>query len=130
MRFIDTLCPPALLYLLFVTIQVALDLSMGMLLTAGIKTAMGVVVVFVLDALCGIDLGIVSWAIVATPFIVTSLATAVALGLDADRLVTKKVKETFLLSPASVSATDDVVVTLASQEPVDYPFSTSSPIQK
>lgn len=126
MRFIDTLCPPALLYLLFVTIQVALDLSLGMVLTAAVKTAMGVVGVLVLDALCGVDLGIVSWAIVATPFVITSLATAVALGLDVER----KVKEKFSLSPAAADSKDDVVVTLAEQEPVDYPFSTSSPIQK
>jgi hypothetical protein len=130
MRFIDALCPPALLYLLFVTIQVALDISMGMLLTAGVKTGMGLVGVFVLDALCGVDLGIVSWAIVATPFIITSLATAVALGLDIDQRVTTHVKEKFTLSPASSSGKDDVVVTLAEQEPVDYPFSTNSPIQK
>jgi hypothetical protein len=126
MRFIDTLCPPALLYLLFVTIQVALDLSLGMVLTAAVKTALGLVGVFVLDALCGVDLGIVSWAIVATPFVITSLATAVALGLDVER----KVKEKFSLSPAAADEKDDVVVTLAEQEPVDYPFSTSSPIQK
>ena len=130
MRFIDTLCPPALLYLLFVTIQIALDVSMGMFITAGIKTAMGVVGVFMLDALCGVDLGIVSWAIVATPFIVTSLATAIALGLDLDRMATTKVKETFALSPAGASEKDDVVVTLAEHEDVEYPFSTNSPIQK
>jgi hypothetical protein len=130
MRFIDTLCPPALLYLLFVTIQIALDLSMGMFLTAGVKTAMGLVGVFILDALCGVDLGIVSWAIVATPFIITSLATAVALGLDIERTVTTKVKEKFSLSPASSTEKDDVVVTLAEEESVDYPFSTNSPIQK
>ena len=127
MRFIDALCPPALLYLLFVTIQIALDLSMGMVLTAGVKTVFGVATVFVLDALCGLDLGIVSWAIVATPFIVTSLATAVALGLDADRIVTTKVKETFALSPSEASSTD---IKEQSESPDDYPFSTNSPIQE
>lgn len=130
MRFIDALCPPALLYLMFVTIQVALDLSMGMILTAGVKTGMGLVGVFMLDALCGVDLGIVSWALVATPFIITSLATAIALGLDIERTVITNVKEKFSLSPASAGAKDDVVVTLAEKEPVDYPFSTNSPIQK
>jgi hypothetical protein len=127
MRFIDALCPPALLYLLFVTIQIALDLSMGMVLTAGVKTVFGVATVFVLDALCGLDLGIVSWAIVATPFIVTSLATAVALGLDADRIVTTKVKETFALSPSEASSSD---IKQESESPDDYPFSTNSPIQE
>ena len=100
---------------------------MGMVLTAGVKTVFGVATVFVLDALCGLDLGIVSWAIVATPFIVTSLATAVALGLDADRIVTSKVKETFALSPSEASSTD---IKEQSESPDDYPFSTNSPIQE
>lgn len=127
MRFIDALCPPALLYLLFVTIQIALDVAMGSLLTAGVKTAFGIATVFALDALCGIDLGIVSWAIVATPFIVTSLATAIAMGLDADRVVTKKVKEAFESPPMEESSSD---VTEESQSASDdYPFSTNSPIE-
>jgi hypothetical protein len=127
MRFIDALCPPALLYLLFVTIQIALDVAMGSLLTAGVKTVFGVITVFALDALCGIDLGIVSWAIVATPFIVTSLATAIAMGLDADRVVTAKVKEAFESSPMEESSGG---VTEESQTAEDYPFSTNSPIQE
>lgn len=130
MRFIDTLCPPALLYLLFVTIQIALDLSMGHGVTAAVKSVFGVAAVMLLDALCGVDLGIVSWAIVATPFIITSIATAIALGLDLERNVQTKVKETFDLSPASTSAKDSVVVTMAQDEPVDYPFSSNAPIQK
>lgn len=130
MRFIDTLCPPALLYLLFVTIQIALDLSMGHMLTAGVKSLFGVASVVILDALCGVDLGIVSWAIVATPFIVTSIATAIALGLDLERKVQIKVKETFDLSPGAPSTKDSMDLSLAEQEPVDYPFSTNAPIQK
>lgn len=118
MRFIDSLCPPALLYLIFVTIQVALDVSFGMFMLAAVKVAFGFVVVYFLDALCGVDLGIVSWAIVATPFIITALATSIALG----QLTTK---EDFSLSPRSVKDSDDVVVTMT--EPVDYPFSTSAP---
>jgi hypothetical protein len=42
MRFIDSLCPPALLYLLFVTIQVALDLTLGLISVAAIKTGFGI----------------------------------------------------------------------------------------
>ena len=126
MRFIDALCPPALLYLLFVTIQIALDVAMGSLITAGVKTVFGIATVFVLDALCGLDLGIVSWAIVATPFIVTSLATAIAMGLDADRVVTAKVKEAFESYPEEESSD----VTEESQSASDdYPFSTNSPIE-
>ena len=118
MRFIDSLCPPALLYLLFVTVQVALDVSFGMFTFAAVKAGLGLVVVYLLNALCGVDLGIVSWVIVATPFVITALATAIALGHLTET-------EKFTLSPRPVDDSDDVVVTMA--EPVDYPFSSSAP---
>ena len=127
MRFIDALCPPALLYLLFVTIQIALDLSLGLLTTAALKTLLGLAGVVILDSLCGVDLGVVSWFIVATPFIVTALATSISLGLGLDKAVAAKTKEAFSLSPAAASEKDDVSVTL-SQPADDYPFSTSAPL--
>jgi hypothetical protein len=106
MRFIDNLCPPALLYLLFITVQIALDLSLGMIHLAGVKFVLGGLVVYALNALCAVKLGIVSWAFVAAPFIITSLATAVALGIEIS-------KEGFELSPRPVSQTDNVVVTMS-----------------
>lgn len=90
MRFIDSLCPPALLYLLYVVVHVGLDLSIGRFATAAIKVIMGVSGVVILDALCGVDLGIVSWAIVATPFIMVALASSISLGLGIDRMVHEK----------------------------------------
>lgn len=125
MRFIDVLCPPALLYLLFVTIQVALDVSLGLYLTAGVKLLLGGAGVVILDALCGVDLGVVSWFIVAAPFVITALASSIALGLDADRRVTETFKNK--LSPSSATATDDVSVTIAQTSGDEHPFSTNSP---
>jgi hypothetical protein len=57
-----------------------------MLVTAGIKLVMAVAGVVILDALCSVDLGIVSWAIVATPFIMVALASSISLGLGLDRM--------------------------------------------
>ncbi len=94
-QFIDFLCPPALLYILYTTIHVGLDLSLGMYMTALIKAGMGVAGAIILDALCSVDLGIVSWAIVATPFIMVALASSISLGLGIDRLASQVVKETF-----------------------------------
>jgi uncharacterized membrane protein YhiD involved in acid resistance len=96
-QFIDFLCPPALLYVLYTTIHVGLDLSLGMYMTALIKAGMGVAGAVILDALCSVDLGIVSWAIVATPFIMVALASSISLGLGIDRLASHVVKETFKL---------------------------------
>jgi len=93
MRFIDSLCPPALLFVLFVAIQIALDISLGLFLTAGMKFGFGVFGAFVLNMLCGVQLGVVSWALIATPFIITSLATAISMGLDADYRIVNTAKE-------------------------------------
>ena len=95
MRFIDALCPPALLYLLYIVIHVGLDLSLSMFVTALAKVVMGVAGVVILDALCSVDLGVVSWAIVATPFIMVALATAISLGLGIDRQVGLLAREGF-----------------------------------
>lgn len=95
MRFIDSLCPPALLYLLYVVVHVGLDLSMKLWLTALAKVAMGVAGTIILDALCSVDLGIVSWAIVATPFIMVALASTIAMGLGIDRMASSYVQEKF-----------------------------------
>jgi hypothetical protein len=95
MRFIDNLCPPALLYLIYVVIHTGLDLSLGRFATAGIKIIMGVAGTVILDSLCGVDLGIVSWAIVATPFIMVALASSISLGLGLDRMVAVAARDGF-----------------------------------
>ena len=114
MRFIDRLCPPALLYLVFVALSVGLDVSFGLFLTAAVKAVVGVAVVVVLDAFCSVDLGVVSWFIVAVPFVITALATAISLGLDADR----RVAEHFQLSPASVNEPVTAKTVIADDVPI------------
>ena len=97
MRFIQDLCAPAFLYLLFLVVSLGFDLSMGMWVTALLKTIFGVACVLVLDMTCDVGLSPVSWAFVATPFIITALATSVAMGLELDRYVTNAfVREHFL----------------------------------
>ena len=107
MRFIEDLCPPALLYAIFLVVQLGLDASLGMWATFAIKLILGFATVLVLDIFCGIGLGVVSWFLVAAPFIITSLATAIAMGSDFDSIVIGQfTKETFMgekmeLVPAS-----------------------------
>lgn len=116
MRFIERLCPPALLYLIFATLSVGLDVSLGLFTTAALKSVFGLATVVVLDAFCGIDLGIVSWFVVATPFVITALATAISLGLQVDQ----KVNEHFSLSPKSTNSPKQ------DSAAADLPRSTSS----
>jgi hypothetical protein len=97
MRFIEQLCPPALLYLIFLVIQLGLDLSLGLWITFAIKLFVGVAVVVLLDTFCGIGLSPVSWFLVATPFVITALATAISMstGFDEIILVQTTAKEKF-----------------------------------
>jgi hypothetical protein len=97
MRFIEDLCPPALLYLIFLVIQLGLDLSLGLWVTFSLKVVFGLIVTFLLDTLCGIGLSPVSWFFVAVPFLVTAIATAVSIGSGFDVLVLQQVapKEKF-----------------------------------
>lgn len=84
MRFIEDLCPPALLYLIFLAVQLGLDASLGMWITMVVKAFLGLATVVVLDTLCGVELSVVSWFLVAAPFIITALATAIAMGSNFD----------------------------------------------
>ena len=97
MRFIEDLCPPALLYLIFLAVQLGLDASLGMWVTLVVKTFLGLATVMVLDTLCGVELSVVSWFLVAAPFIITALATAIAMGTNFDVTVMQQLnlKEKF-----------------------------------
>jgi hypothetical protein len=106
MQFIENLCPPALLFTLFLAIQLGLDTALGLYVTAIIKVILGLAVVFVLDMFCGIELSAVSWFLVATPFIISALATAIAIGTGFDDTVMNGlVYENFLVKSAK---TDDL----------------------
>lgn len=97
MRVIEDLCPPALLYLIFLAIQLGLDASLGMWVTLIVKAVLGVATVVVLDTFCGVGLGVVSWFLVAAPFIITSLATAISMSYNIDDNVLKalSIRESF-----------------------------------
>jgi hypothetical protein len=102
MRFIEDLCPPALLYMIFLVIQLGLDASLGMWITMAIKAILGLATVVLLDTLCSIELGVVSWFLVAAPFLITSLATAIAMSTRFDEMMLRGVKENFLVKGATI----------------------------
>jgi hypothetical protein len=85
MRFLDTLCPPAFLYAVFLAVHLGFDIADFALVTAALKVVFGGVGVYLLNLLCEMDLGIISWVIIATPFVVTTLATSVAMGIQLDK---------------------------------------------
>lgn len=105
MRFVEDLCPPALLYLIFLVIQLGLDVSLGLWVTLVIKAVLGLAVVVVLDMFCGVGLGVVSWFLVAAPFLITALGTAIAMGTQFDARVLGQMRERFVDKDAK---TDDL----------------------
>ena len=81
----DMLCAPALLYLILCSIQIILDFINGLYNTALIKIGVTIVMTIVLNILCEIDLGIISWIIVLIPFLFMTIIASiilVALGLN------------------------------------------------
>lgn len=125
MRFIENLCPPALLYLIYIVVQIGLDLSLGLYIMALMKLVNGAVATIILNAFCGVDLGVVSWVIIATPFIITALATSIALGLGLDRTIGTYVKEKFTPLTADNSKNRDKYVTQLKNEDA-LPLSSTS----
>ena len=106
MQFIESLCPPARLFVIFLAIQLGLDASLGLYVTFIVKALLGTAVVFILDMFCGVELSAVSWFLVATPFIISALATAIAIGTGFDATVLRGLTyETFLVKDAK---TDDL----------------------
>jgi hypothetical protein len=106
MQFIESLCPPAMLFAVFLAIQLGLDTALGLFVTAIVKAILGVAVLFVLDMFCGIEVSVVSWFLVATPFIISALATAIAIGTGFDaKIMDGLVYETFRVKDVK---TDDL----------------------
>jgi hypothetical protein len=106
MRFVEDLCPPALLYLIFLVVQLGLDASLGMWITFVVKAFLGFATVAVLDVFCDINLGVVSWFLVAAPFLITALGTAIAMGTGFDQTILLQLKEDFVGDPQAKSADD------------------------
>lgn len=82
---LKTICPPALIYLVFSITQVAIDTMRGMYNLAFIKIWVALVFTILLNYLCLSGLGVVSWLIVFIPFILMTIIVSILLfmfGLD------------------------------------------------
>jgi len=95
MKLINSLCPPAHLYLIYIAVHAALSIGMGMYWCAGMHVISGLIGVWLLDSFCRVDLGVISWVVIATPFVITALAMSIAMGLQLDHTMTKFTIEKF-----------------------------------
>jgi len=76
---LDSLCPPAIIYLGFSLTQIVIDTFKGHNNTAFFKTIVMIIFTLLLNILCKSGLGIISWLIVFIPFILMTYITAVLL---------------------------------------------------
>lgn len=74
-----TICPPALIYIVFSLTQIIIDLIKGLYNTAFMKFIVMSVIGFLLNLLCQGGLGIISWIIVFIPFMLMTIITAMLL---------------------------------------------------
>jgi len=77
MAIVNSLCPPALLYLGFSVIQIIIDLFRSDHVTAFFKFLIMIVFLFILQNLCDTGLSIISWFIVFIPFILMTYVSSV-----------------------------------------------------
>jgi hypothetical protein len=80
------LCPPAIIYLIFSTIQILIDAINGLYNTALIKIIVATMVTLLLNILCQQGMNVVSWIIVFIPFILMTVIVSMILyvfGLNA-----------------------------------------------
>ena len=76
---LQNLCPPALVYLVFSIVQIVIDIGRGYYNTAFAKIIVATIFAILLNYLCMLGLGIVSWVIVFLPFIFMSVIISVLL---------------------------------------------------
>jgi hypothetical protein len=74
-----TICPPALIYIVFSLTQIILDIIKGLYNTAFMKFIVMSIIGFLLNLLCQGGLGIISWIIVFIPFVLMTIITAMLL---------------------------------------------------
>lgn len=72
---LSSLCMPALIYLIFATCHVIIDVYKQHYNSAFVKMWIGILITFLLNTLCEHDMDVVSWLIVSIPFL---LMTALA----------------------------------------------------
>jgi len=104
---LETLCPPALIYVIFSLIQIMIDSSKGLYNTAFIKFWVTIIFTILLNYLCNTGLGIVSWIIVFIPFILMSVVITLLL-------------LTFGLNPSTGKLNLPNKNTIINNKPIDY----------
>jgi hypothetical protein len=82
---LQRICPPALVYFLYMTAQIAMSVTKGYYNTALLQFWLTIIITILLNYLCSSGLGVFSWLIVSIPIILMTVIIAGLLmyfGLD------------------------------------------------
>lgn len=82
---IESLCPPAIIYIIFSFVHVIVDINNGLYNMAMMKMLVAFIIAIALNFLCQSGMGVMAWIIVFVPFILMTVITALLLlvfGLD------------------------------------------------
>ena len=76
---LHNLCMPALIYLIYATTRIILDVYKGLYNSAFVQVWIAMLFTYLLNILCRAGLGIISWLVVSIPFILMSTIAGVLL---------------------------------------------------
>ena len=100
---IFNLCPPAFIYLVFSITQIMIDAFKGLYNTAFFKFIVMTTITLLLNALCQMGLGIVSWIFVFIPFIFMTVIVAMLLYIFGLKDSSGKIEPTHYLQTQSIN---------------------------
>lgn len=76
---LHNLCMPALIYLIYATTRIILDVYKGLYNSAFVQVWIAMLFTYLLNILCRAGLGIISWLVVSIPFILMSTIAGILL---------------------------------------------------
>jgi len=122
---LKTICPPALIYLVFSLTQVSIDTMRGMYNLAFIKIWVAFVFTVLLNYLCLSGLGVISWLIVFIPFILMTIIVSMLLlmfGLDPTSGKIKNQKSHLTREETKAVSVAEMLAKDREENPIDYDY--------